>query len=487
MTKLSILSMSYFLFLYLGTYLKFNFMVRFWLIVIIVVLLSAGVGSWFDSSASEGKYKGTFFSTIAALLVLSYLLAVSNQIEIPHHAQDEVIRDLGNIPDEEQIHHFVFVESENVNIPTDVLCPYVKPVYTQTTNLDLLYSISVNSASVEYSDYYINEDNSLYRWMGNRIRKGKINSLPILSICDYEDGATIDATLYASWNRFGVFDIHRTVALKSTVFIMPRTENMTYADWKSECQAKLDSLAKCKNGWITYLSETEIHPEYSIYIKPDNIDQLFDAREINYTYQAMPQMKRTLNLRQDLYRTCNDSPLNVTDVKVSSLAEGGLIADIYFEPISQCITTNLLFQYYTNNEVSRHAYKSDCRNIRIEPGQTYVRVYVEDAYDQFAFIGFMEEYPMNMLKDNSNRYLLMNLNRDALLYGSKIELNDYSVYFKGFTDDFLRVDHRVGFWQKVFYSKYNNNLCWISITMIGLVPVALLILLVLFLRRKFKG
>jgi hypothetical protein len=268
---------------------------------------------------------------------------------------------------------------------------------------------------------------------------------------------------------------------------MPRTENMTYADWKSECQTKLDSLAKCNNGWITYLSETEIHPEYSIYIKPDNIDQLFDAREINYTYQAMPQMKRTLNLRQDLYRTCNDSPLNVTDVKVSSLAEGGLIADIYFEPISQSITTNLLFQYYTNNEVTRHAYKSDCRNIHIEPGQTYVRVYVEDAYDQFAFIGFMEEYPMNMLKDNSNRYLLMNLKRNALLLGSKIELNDYSVYFKGFTDEFLRVDHRVGFWQKVFYSKYNNNLCWISITMIGLVPVALLILLVLFLRRKFKG
>ena len=142
--------------------------------------------------------------------------------------------------------------------------------------------------------------------------------------------------------------------------------------------------------------------------------------------------------------------------------------------------------------MTRYAYKSDYRNIRIEPGQTHVRIYVEDACDQFALIGFMEEYPMNMLKDNSDRNFLMNLRRDALLLGSKKELNDYAVYFKGKKDAFLRVDHRIGFWQKVFYSKYNNNLCWISIALIGLLPLAMLILLALLVndlknhRRSFN-
>lgn len=298
-------------------------MVSFWFSVVIICLLSYLAGSWFDSSADKGKYNGTFFSTIATILALSYILVIKNHVEIPHHSQYDISRSLADIPCEEEIEHFIFVESANATIPTEIVCPYVRPIYTQTTNLDLLYNISVKSASVNYSNYYVNECTSLYRWMGNRIHKGEINSLPIRSIHDFEDGATFEVALYASWERFCVFDIHRNLVLKSTVFIIPRAENMTYADWKLECQAKLDALEDYDHGWITYLNESEVLPEYSMYIKPENINQSDDSEAINYTYKAMPKMKRTLNLRQDLYHTCNDSLLIVKNVRVSSLAEGG--------------------------------------------------------------------------------------------------------------------------------------------------------------------
>ena len=469
-------------------------MFLFWLCALLVVIFFGWVGSLFDSSADEGKYKGTLFMTIAAILALSYYFAVSNRIEIPYHAQNEIARSLVNIPDEEQIDHFVFVESENVNIPTDVVCPFVRPVYTQTTNLELLYNISVNSASVNYSNYYINEDNSLYRWMGNRIRKGKINSLPILSICDYKDGATIDVTLYASWERFYIFDIHRTVTLKSTIFVMPRAEDVTYNDWKYACTRKLDSLAKCQSGYITYLSETEASPEYSMYVKPHALQQVTDDEDECHIAQPLPEMERAINLRQDLYLTCNDAPLAVNDVKVSSANGEGIIADIYFEPASQGVITNILFQYYTCSESTGQAYKSDFRHVRIEPGQTHLRLRVEDGYDQFALVGFMEGRPMNMMKDNDAfRFNLSNIVRNAWCFGSIIKINDYSEYYDPITifldadnKGLLLVDHRVGFWQKVFYSKYNNSLCWVTTILVGLVIISLLGLAVWLLVRRFK-
>ena len=419
------------------------------------------------------------FGWMGVLFDSTVFLTVSNRIEVPWHLR------------EEQIDHFVFVESENVNIPTDVVCPFVRPVYAKRTIDELLYyNISVNSASVNYSNYYINEDNSLYRWMGKRIRKGEINSLPILSICDYKDGATIDVTLYASWERFCIFDVHKIVSLKSTIFVMPRAEDVTYNDWKYACTRKLDSLAKCQSGYITYLSETEASPEYSMYMKPHALQQVTDDEDECHIAQPLPEMERAINLRQDLYLTCNDAPLAVNDVKVSSANGDGIIADIYFEPASQGVITNILFQYYTCSESTRQAYKSDFRHVRIEPGQTHLRLRVEDGYDQFALVGFMEVPPMDMSKDFSNLF-------NSITYrsrGSRTKINDYSSYYEpkyhvishSVKEGLLLVDHRVGFWQKVFYSKYNNSLCWVTTILVGLVIVSLLGLAVWLLVRRFK-
>ena len=49
-------------------------MFSFWLCAFLVVIFFGWVGSWFDSSADEGKYKGTLFMTIAGKIIYTMTL-----------------------------------------------------------------------------------------------------------------------------------------------------------------------------------------------------------------------------------------------------------------------------------------------------------------------------------------------------------------------------------------------------------------------------
>jgi hypothetical protein len=206
---------------------------------------------------------------------------------------------------------------------------------------------------------------------------------------------------------------------------------MSYEQWKQLCDESVNTDADN----VVYCSS--------------NVDR-------EYVTCALPDMKRRINLRQDLYKTCSYAPVNVTDVNVSGLAEGGILAQVCFDPVESPVETNFIFQYYNEESLM-----SDSQHVFITPGQTSVDIVVSDGYDQFALVGFSDKLSAfgvrspykYMLYDSISRRIFNWLN-----INESIEINDradYTLHGKAYSG-YLYVDHRTGFWQHLIYNNINS-------------------------------
>jgi hypothetical protein len=203
----------------------------------------------------------------------------------------------------------------------------------------------------------------------------------------------------------------------------------------------------------------------------------------SYLTQDLPKVNRSINLRQDLYKNTVDS-INVTKVEVSSVVDGGLLADVYFDPITEARPVTVLYQYYTKAEDTKEAYKSDFAYARLYPGQDHLQIFVEEGYDQFALVAIAGADISSLVKDNSSRLDLILSHLDYDYAGA---INDYAtIYYDNYYNSYLLVDHREGFWQKLFYSKYTNDVDWLTTILISITGLGVIALVVWFVIRKFK-
>lgn len=392
-------------------------------------------------------------------------------------------------PREELYTNVIFADSSVTEIPGEVICPYIKanecpliPAFISWINTDVTYTIDVQYADVKYSPFYTKETNGTYRWMTTTLDEGSRNTTPIEYISDFYDFTTVDVILNAKWKRC-FYERERTVVLKSIVCIVPRDEDMTYGQWQLSCDEKLDSLNVQGEIAITYMSGSVETPVYRMLDSKTKAKDV-SSENLSYATKDLPKVERAIDLRQDLYKTSRCSPVNVTDVEVSSVVDGGLLAEISFEPVEETLLTTLLFQYYTDAEDTKDAYKTDYAYVAISPGQNKLQLLIEEAYDQFALVGFIEEPIFDLAVNNSERLTLM----ANVQFSNENEVSDHAtlcVHKRG-SYSYLLVDHREGFWQKVFYSKYTNDFDWMTTILISIPVLGLLVLAVWFLIKKFK-
>lgn len=390
-------------------------------------------------------------------------------------------------PQYEYYNHILFTDSLEREIPgpffspqlIEYSCPCV-PEFLSGINIDIAYRLDVTCADVEYNPLYTNEGNGKYVFMGTSIDESTRINPPITSISNYSDSTRVGVTLNAKWSRC-FNDNERIIALQSRICHVPREQGQTFKQWLSLCDDKLDTLANVGMNVITYMSD---EVQYRHYVHPGK--KKIVSSEINsYLTQELPKVKRSINLRQDLYKENNLDSINVINVEVSSVADGGLVADIFLEPLNEKRPVTVLYQYYTKAEDTKDAYKSDFVRTDLLPGQNQLQIFVEDGYDQFALVALMDDNTTyTLVKDNPSRFdLMLNL----FDYDYQVTINDYTtLHYDNYYNSYLLVDHREGFWQKVFYSKYTNDVDWLTTILISITGLGVIALVVWFVIRKFK-
>lgn len=388
-------------------------------------------------------------------------------------------------PNIEGYHQIIFIDSLETEIPGQVLSPYLVeyvcpfvPESFSGINTDIKYRVDVSHADVEYSPFFTNEGNGTYSFMGTSIDEGTKIAGPIVSITNYNDDTKVEVTLNARWSRCFV-DNERIIALKSKICYVPREQGQTFEEWQLLCNDKLDTMTIVGRYVIFYMSD-----KWGSRMIARPSDEKHISSEIkSYLTQDLPKVNRSINLRQDLYKNTVDS-INVTKVEVSSVVDGGLLADVYFDPITEARPVTVLYQYYTKAEDTKEAYKSDFAYTRLYPGQDHLQIFVEEGYDQFALVAIAGADISSLVKDNSSRLDLILSHLDYDYAGA---INDYTtLHYDNYYNSYLLVDHREGFWQKLFYSKYTNDVDWLTTILISITGLGVIALVVWFVIRKFK-
>ena len=390
------------------------------------------------------------------------------EVALPYHAKADQDRLLWNCNNEEKFNQIVFVDQQDTVLGGDQFCPIVR-TYITKNHIELRYRVKGEHVAVQYSPFYEKTGEDSYSMITQTIVGGEQNTLPIESVSGIIDGAVLEVMLDVSLSG-----LRKVLVFTSCFYVVPRSEDMSYEQWKQLCDESVNTDADN----VVYCSS--------------NVDR-------EYVTCALPDMKRRINLRQDLYQTCSYAPVNVTDVNVSGLAEGGILAQVCFDPVESPVETNFIFQYYNEESLM-----SDSRHVFITPGQTSVDIVVSDGYDQFALVGFSDKLsafgvrsPNIYMYDSNSRERLFPsgvfiAGANALIPSSRrifdwlnisIEINDradYGLHCMGHSG-YLYVDHRTGFWQHLIYNNI-NSIAYVRIIMLLLGLVYLVYLIVSFFR-----
>jgi hypothetical protein len=316
--------------------------------------------------------------------------------------------------------------------------------------------------------------------MSTSIDEGHRNTCPIENLSNLKDSTVIDVTLNAKWSRC-FYSGERTLILRSIIHLVPRDDDFTFDQWMFLCDSKLDSMDIVGMTAVTYCSDDLESRVCTV----KSSDQFNSSEVRSYNTQELPKVDRAIYLRQDMFKTCKQDSIRITNVEVSSVVGGGVLADVYIEPVDENTRALVLYQYYTKAEDTEDAYKTDYAYVNIYSGQDHFQIFVEEGYDQFALVAIstdLDFWPLR--KNNSERLVLM---RDVgFYYRAEMLINDYAILYRGDDDCYLLVDHREGFWQKLFYSKYTNDFDWLTTILISITGLGLIALVVWLVIRKFK-
>ena len=442
-------------------------MFGFWFFIIVCFIIACLLGCFLDRVffASE-KSKPVILGAIVPLMYCIYIPILCAVVAIPHGDNKDKCKMVHLIPYVQNVENVVFVDAEDVVLSGELFCPYVRPFVFAKSHIDLSYTIQADSVDVSYSKYYTEEFGSTYRWMGRKLRKQQINDLPIASVTGVKDGAEVNVVMNAHWSRIGIFEVQRTMAMSSRIYVVPREEGQTFENWKNSCRHMIKSISGADVLAYVFDGTVEMPSGYL-----HDGDKVLTQDELSGDHVTcdLPQRKRRIDLRQDTYRTCTHAPVNVTDVKVSGLVEGGILAQIYFDPAETEVETNFLFQYYTDAKKTGDALIADYRHVVIEPGQTSVNIIVKDGYDQFAFLGFVDQLARERVKlQQLTQTSLVSLPNtrlaDILLGTDYVDINEHTRYYlddRYSSSGELQVDHRQGFLQHIIY-RADNVFDWFN-------------------------